>query len=98
MLIFLTKETYEIDEKVIAAAFNDLNDRLLNTPLKQDVYTKEEVDALIDGISGNIQSAVYNALKQILVGVQREIKITSNDSNNTITLGFDDNAVFGNMS
>jgi len=96
--IFLTKETYEIDEKVIAAAFNDLNDRLLNTPLKQDVYTKEEVDALIDGISGNIQSAVYNALKQILVGVQREIKITPNDSNNTITLGFDDNAVFGNMS
>lgn len=96
--IFLSKETYEIDEKVIAAAFNDLNDRLLNTPLKQDVYTKEEVDALIEGISGNIQSAVYNALKQILVGVQREIKITPNDSNNTITLGFDDNAVFGNMS
>ena len=96
--LFLSKEEYEIDEKVIAAAFNDLNDRLLNTPLKQDVYTKEEVDELISGISTDIQNAVYSALKQILVGVQREIKVTADDNNKTITLGFDDNAVFGNMS
>ena len=64
-------EKLEEDEKVIAAALNDLNDRVegIEDKVKGDIYTKEEVDELIadidvsdqlDGLRQELTTSINN--------------------------------------
>ncbi len=64
-------EKLEEDEKVIAAALNDLNDRVegIEDKVKGDIYTKEEIDELIadidvsdqlDGLRQELNTSINN--------------------------------------
>lgn len=87
--LFLTKQKYEEDELVVAAAFNDLRDKISEKPDKDDVYTKQEVDTLINNLLENISST----LSTLLVGTDRQIKITK--VGDKLQIGFADDAIFG---
>lgn len=55
----------------------------------------QTLSGAVETISAQTAANVYAAVKDILMGTSREIKVTPNDTNETITIGFADDAIFG---
>ena len=55
----------------------------------------QTLSGAVETISAQTAANVYAAVKDILMGASREIKVTPNDTLETITIGFADDAIFG---
>lgn len=64
------------------------------TTVNLNDYIKE-LEGRVSNIENNLESMIMNALKNVLVGTDKEIKITEN--NGKITVGFADDAIFGEV-
>ena len=74
----------------------------LKAQLAEASGTIETLQTQLQTLSGAVQTIsaqtaanVYAAVKDILMGTSREIKVTPNDNDETITIGFADDAIFG---
>jgi len=64
------------------------------TTVNLNDYIKE-LEGRVSNIENNLESMIMNALKNVLVGTDKEIKITEN--NGKMTIGFADDAIFGEV-
>lgn len=55
----------------------------------------QTLSGAVETISAQTAANVYAAVKDILMGTSREIKVTADDTNETVTIGFADDAIFG---
>ena len=58
----------------------------------------QELSGVVETIKEKIIENVYDSLKAIVNGTEREIKVDFNDEDVTATIGFADNAIFGPIS
>lgn len=54
-----------------------------------------EINNFLNG--SGLTNTIYTALKTMLVGTEKEIKVTPDDTQNTVTIGFEDDAIFGEV-
>ena len=90
----------EENEYVVSAAINNLNERIV--ALEETVAnlntTVQNISETLQTITGS-NEWFYNKLVAVLEGTEKEIKLTNDATNNKVTVGFADNAVFdGGMS
>lgn len=52
----------------------------------------------INEIEGDLEQTIKDTIKRYLIGTRDEIKITDNTTNDVLQIGFDDNAVFGDIT
>ena len=55
----------------------------------------QTLSATVQTIEAQLDANIYAAVKAMLQGTSREIKVTADDTNETLTIGFADDAVFG---
>ena len=90
---------YTSGSTTVAGAIDDLN-----SALKKEIERLEsEITSLNDRIEAletantNITETIFNAVADMLRGTSREIKVTKDVEKQTIAIGFQDNAIFGNL-
>ena len=85
----------EENEYVVSAAINNLNERIV--ALEETVAnlntTVQNISETLQTITGS-NEWFYNKLVAVLEGTEKEIKLTNDATNNKVTVGFADNAVF----
>ena len=80
--------TYETLQKKISS--ENLNDYI--TSLEKRVAVLEEK---LSGFAGDMEQTIKDLIKSYLTGTENEIKITEADDK--LKIGFDDNAIFGEI-
>ena len=60
--------------------------------LKTEIQT---LSGVVETIESQMAENIYSTVKAILQGASRQIKVTPDDTNKQITIGFSDDAIFG---
>lgn len=92
-----------VTESFSAAAYQEISQ--LKEQLNEANETIEALQEQLQILSGVVENlvehldeAIYPAMKQVLNGTEKEIKITEDDANSTLAIGFAEDAVFGPIS
>lgn len=85
---------------VTANAIDDLQNQLDEANSKISTLTSDlrTLSGVVETMQNEMATTIYNTVKAILQGTTKEIKITSNDADKKLTVGFADDAVFGPIS
>jgi hypothetical protein len=91
---FATDMFYVKDENTVTPISMNLNQYI--TALENRIIALE---ALLSGVNGTLEHMIKDTVKNYLVGTVQEIKIVPeiNEEIETLRIGFDDNAIFGEM-
>jgi hypothetical protein len=69
------------------------------TSLKTEIINLDErvkvLEEKLNGFAGNMEQTMKDLIKSYIVGSENEIKVT--ETNDKLTIGFDDNAIFGEI-
>ena len=85
---------------VTANAIDDLQNQLDEANSKISALTADlrTLSGVVETMQDEMTTTIYNTVKAILQGATKEIKVTSNDAQEKLTVGFADDAVFGPIS
>ena len=85
---------------VTANAIDDLQNQLDEANSKISALTADlrTLSGVVETMQTQMATTIYNTVKAILKGANREINVISNDTDKELTIGFADDAVFGPIS